>query len=546
MYSSNITIKSFKLRFIHINKMIRLLSSILALFSVTTIYAQQNTIPKLVVGITIDQLRGDYLEHFKQSFGEKGFKRLLSQGVVYNQMSYNFPSLDKASTIATIYTGSVPFYHGIVNDKKISYQDYTEVSSFSDDKFMGNFTSEKLSPLPLKVSTITDELKIASNGKSDVFAFAPDASQALSSGGHAASGAFWIEDFSGRWATTTFYTTHHQFVDQYNRSNESLNVKGNSLLWKPKLPLESYNAFPYTQNLVNFQHNLSTGKNNNYRLLKQTPFINEEVRTMGINAIESISLGKRSYPDFLALTFYAGSFDNALDKNYSIEVQDIYHRLDEDIAQVIEAVDKAVGLENALIFVVSSGYHNEQEVYPKDARFPGGDFRPDRCEALLNMYLMAIYGRENWIKKYHNEQIFFDRKLIEDKKIDFRELQEQAADFLIQFSGVQDVVTSYQMLHGAYNEAIQVYKNGFHRGVTGDLFIELQPGWRVVTEKKLTNHQRVRSNAIIAPAIFFGNHLKPQKVDRIIDATEIAPSVTHRLRIRAPNASSTTILKELL
>jgi predicted AlkP superfamily pyrophosphatase or phosphodiesterase len=525
--------------------MIRFLSSILALFSVTTFYAQQNDIPKLVVGITIDQLRGDYLEHFKKNFGEKGFKRLLNEGVVYNQMVYNFPTPDKASANATIYTGTVPFYHGIVNDMKVSGEDFSEISSFSDSKYMGNFTSEKLSPLPLKVSTITDELKIASNGKSDVFAFSPDASGALISGGHAASGAFWIENYSGRWATTTFYTSYHPFVDQYNRSDQSLNNRINSLVWKPKLPTGSYNAFPYTQNLSSFQHKLGSNKTNRFLLLKQTPFINEEVRVMGIKAIESAAMGTKDYPDFLGLNFYAGNYDDALDKNYSIEIQDTYQRLDEDIAQIIDAVDKAVGLQNAFIFVVSTGYFNEQEVYPTDARLPGGDFKPDRCEALLNMYLMAIYGRENWIKKYYNEQIYFDRKLIEEKKIDYREFQERAADFLIQFSGVQDVVTSYQMLHGAYNEAIQIHKNGFHRDITGDLFIELQPGWRIITTKNPTNHERVRDNSMTSPAIFFGNNLKPQKVNRVIDATEIAPSITHRLRIRAPSASSSKVLQEL-
>ena len=85
----------------------------------------------------------------------------------------------------------------------------------------------------------------------------------------------------------------------------------------------------------------------------------------------------------------------------------------------------------------------------------------------------------------------------------------------------------------------------FNNGITGDLFIELQPGWRIVTEKTPTNHKRIRNNAIESPAIFFGNYLKPQKVDRIIDATEIAPSVTHRLRIRAPNGSTSPVLKEL-
>lgn len=525
--------------------MIRFLSSILTLLSVTTLYAQQNEIPKLVVGITIDQLRGDYLEHFKNNFGEKGFKRLLNEGVVYNQMTYNFPSPDKASANATIYTGAVPFYHGIVNEKKVAGEDFLEVSSFSDSKYMGNFTSERLSPLPLKVSTITDELKIASNGKSDVFAFSPDASGALISGGHAASGAYWIENYSGRWATTTFYTSYHPFIDEYNRSDQSLNTRINKLAWTPKLPIASYQAYPYTQNLSKFNHKLGSNKTNRFFLLKQTPFINEEVRKMGLKAIENEAMGTKEYPDFLALNFYAGNFENALDKNYSIEIQDTYQRLDEDIAHIIDAVDKAVGIENAFIFVVSTGYFNEQEVYPRDARMPGGDFKPDRCKALLNMYLMAIYGRENWIKKYYNEQIYFDKKLIEDKKIDYREFQERAADFLIQFSGVQDVITSYQMLHGAYNEAIQVYKNGFHRDITGDLFIELQPGWRIVSSKKSTNHERVRDNSMAAPAIFFGNNLKPQKVNRVIDASEIAPSITHRLRIRAPNASSSKVLEEL-
>lgn len=526
--------------------MIRFLSSIIAIFSVTSIYSQQPTIPKLVVGITIDQLRGDYLELFKKNFGEKGFKRLMSQGVVYNQMVYSFPNPDKASAISTIYTGAVPFYHGIVGEKKISENDFTEISSFTDNKFMGNFTSEKLSPLPLKVSTITDELKIASNGKSDVFAFTPDAVGALASGGHAASGAFWIEDFSGKWATTTFYTTYHPFVDQYNRSSESLNTRINNLIWKPMLPFDTYDAFPYTQNLYSFRHKVAKNDLNSFQLLKQTPYINEEIKTMGLKAIKTKALGQRNYPDFLALNFYAGNYENALDKNYSIEIQDTYYRLDQDIAQIIDAVDEAVGLENAFIFVVSTGYFDEQEVYPKDARMPGGDFKPERCQALLNMYLMAIYGNENWIKKYNNEQIYFDRKLIEEKKIDFREMQERSANFLIQFSGVQDVFTSYQMLHEAYNEVTQTYKNGFHRDISGDLFIELQPGWRVVTPKNPTNHKRIRENAIVAPAFFFGNSLKPQIIDRVIDATEIAPSVSHRLRIRAPNASKKNVLKEIL
>lgn len=523
----------------------KLISSLVALFSVVAICGQNASpeTPKLVVGVVIDQLRGDYLELFKHNFGEKGFKRLLKEGLVYDNVSYDFPHPDKASAIATIYTGTNPFFHGIVADKKYDINVSQEIASFSDENFMGNYTNERVSPLPLLVSTLTDELKIASGGSSDVFAFAPDAAQALASGGHAASGCFWIEDFSGKWATSTYYKTKQPIVNKHNRSAESISYKINGITWRPSIAIANYNAFPYTRNLYNFQHYFATNKKDQFRLMKQSPFINTEVREIAEKIVRSASLGTGNYPDFLALTFYAGNYENALDKNYSIEIQDTYYKLDQELAALLETIDKSVGLKNTLLFVVSSGYFNEHEVHPEGLTFAGGDFRPDRCQALLNMYLMAIYGKEQWIKKYYNQQFFFDQKLIENKKIDIEEFQRKAAEFLVQFAGVQDVITSHQLLHGAFNQRIKKYHNGFHKNISGDLILELQPGWRVLSESEKSNP--IRNNAILSPAIFFGNHIKPERVERTIDATEIAPSVAYRLRIRAPNASEQGVLKEL-
>lgn len=524
----------------------KVLSSIVALFSITTLYAQSPSgeVPKLVVGITIDQLRGDYLEMFRHTFGNKGFNRLLNNGLVYSNVTYNFPNLDKASTIATIYTGANPSYHGITADKKYAVESDSEISSFTDNKYLGNFTNAKLSPLPIKVSTIADELKIASGGQSDIFAFAPDASQALASGGHAASGAYWIEDYSGKWATTTFFKNKQPVVDQHNRNSESLSYTIGSITWRPAIDIEHYNAFPYTRNRDKFQHYFGVDKKDNIHLFKQSPYVNSEVNSIAIKVLESSSLGKRMNPDYLAVTFYAGNYEKALDKNYSIEIQDTYHRLDQELGRLLDAIESSVGLKHTLIFVVSTGYFNEQEILPEGVVTSGGDFYPDRSKALLNMYLMALYGREQWIKKYYNRQFFFDKKLLEDKKINLAEFQQNAAEFLVQSAGVQDVITSHQMLHGAYDENVQFYRNGYYKGITGDLFLELQPGWRVV-DSQSSAHQRVRNNAVISPAIFFGSDIKPERINRTIEATEIAPSVAYRLRIRAPNAAKGEILKEL-
>jgi hypothetical protein len=133
--------------------MFRIITSIVAFFSITAIFAQNPTgeVPKLVVGITIDQLRGDYLEMFKSTFGNKGFNRLLNNGLVYKNVNYDFPYLDKASTITSIFTGANPSYHGITAEKKFLLANNIEISSFHDDNYLGNFTTEKLSPLSIKV-----------------------------------------------------------------------------------------------------------------------------------------------------------------------------------------------------------------------------------------------------------------------------------------------------------------------------------------------------------------------------------------------------------
>ncbi|MEN6589060.1 MAG: alkaline phosphatase family protein [Proteiniphilum sp.] len=526
--------------------MIRILSSLVAFFSITTLGAQHpaGEVPRLVVGITIDQLRGDYLEMFRHTFGAKGFNRLLSNGLVYSNVHYDFPSLDKASAITTIFTGANPSYHGITAENKYSVALNREESSFFDDNYLGNFTTDKRSPLPIKVSTIADELEVASGGQSDIYAFAPDASQALASGGHAASGAYWIEDVTGKWATTTFYRNKQPVVDQHNRSGQSLTNAIGSITWRPALDIGQYNAFPYTKNRYNFQHYFGIDKKDNIRLFKQSPYVNKEVTDIAIKVLASGSLGKRMNPDYLALTFYAGNYEKALDRNYSVEIQDTYYRLDQDLGRLLDAIETTVGLKNTLIFVVSTGYFNEQEILPEGMVSSGGDFHPERSQALLNMYLMALYGREQWIKKYYNRQIFFDRKLLEDKKIDLAEFQQKAAEFLVQSAGVQDVITSHQMLHGAYNQHVQYYRNGYYKGISGDLFLELQPGWQVI-EPQSPDSYRVRNNAVVSPVIFFGNDIKPQKIEKTIHATEIAPSVSYRLRIRAPNAASGEILKEL-
>jgi len=524
--------------------MIRLITSLVAILTVTTVNSQATLkeTPKMVIGITIDQLRGDYLEMFQNNFTEKGFKRLLNGGLVYQNIAFDFPNINAPAAIATIYTGANPAFHGITGYRKFNVNRGLETSIFEDDEFIGNYTQDKLSPKALKVSTIADELKLASQGFSSAYAFAPNAEEALASIGNAANCAYWINDSNGKWATTTYYRDYHWSVDTENRNGAYSNSVG-SLVWKPLLSAGQYNAFPYTFNGNSFQHFFD-----NYQQVKKSPLTNENTGNIGVTLAEKTDMGKDSYPDFLALTFYLGNYPKSLDKNYSIEIQDAYVRMDRTIEQLLDRIDKTFGLSNTLIFVTSTGYYNADEVYPDGVKMPGGVFYINRCEALLNMYLMAIYGKEQWVEKIYDNQVFLNRKLIETKNINLAEIQNKAAEFIVQFTGIQDAATSYQIMTNKANDNMVRFKNIFNKDVSGDIFIDIQPGFKIVNEHDKTNvsEKRVRETAIVAPVIFFGNNIKPEKVKRTIKATEIAPTVSHILRIRAPNASRSQVLPEFM
>jgi hypothetical protein len=530
--------------------MIRIITSLVAVLTITSVQAQSSLqeTPKLVIGITIDQLRGDYLELFQNTFTERGFKRLLNGGLVYQNVKFDFPYLDDASAIATIYTGTTPFYHGIVGSKKYLASRQQLVSTFSDPAFLGNYTQDKVSPLALKTSTITDELKVSSSGNSDVYSFAPQIDQALITAGQRGNTAFWIDDYTGKWASTTYYKNFYWTVDQENRSGADFSIKAWTMYWSPLLSTSEYRAFPF---IPGDKRAFSHGTGNNketYIRAKKMPAVNENVRTSAMTLLTKSELGKRISPDFLSLTFYAGNYQNVSD--YSIEIQDIYARLDREIEKLLDEIDRVVGLKHTLIFVTSTGYYNytESDYAEANSNLPDNKFHINRCEALLNMYLMAIYGRDNkWVEKFYNGQIYLNQELIKSKNISLQEIQDKAAEFVSEFTGVQAVYTSHQLRHGQWNPVMEYYRNGYTKETAGDIFVEIQPGYKIVNEQDNSFKERqVRNNAIVCPVIFFGNNIKPAKVKRTIKATEIAPTVSYIMRIRSPNAAKEQPLSELL
>ena len=513
---------------------------IFSLVAISALSQSNNERPTLIVGITIDQLRNDYLELLQDKFGNDGFKRLMREGVYIENAVFNVSSLDKVSASAILYTGTTPNINGISG--ATLYKDGKIEETLHDPKYIGNTTDATYSPMALKVSTISDEVRMDNNGIGYVYSVAPDAQQAIIIAGHAANGAFWINDDNGKWASSTFYKEFPAAVQNRNFIRQ-LSSRIDTLKWTPLLKTEEYRDIALHRTFYPFKYTFDG--ENRYQKFKKSALVNEEVTSVAISCIEELRLGRRAAVDMINVAYTAEPYSYAIDSDNRIELQDKYLRLDRELAKLFASIDKAVG-RNAFIFVSSTGYFDN--TYATEPRFniPTGEFSPKRAVSLLNMYLMALYGQQtNWVKGYYNHQIYLNRKAIEDAKLDLGTIQEKAAEFVQEFSGIQYVTSNKSLLTGDWNEGSAKFRYGTHHLRRGDLIIELQPGWKVNLENPREKVKIIRNNAVITPLIFMGNGLKPQHVYREVKATEVAPSVTHILRIRSPNASQNLPLREL-
>lgn len=424
--------------------------------------------PRLVVSITIDQLRTDYLETYAPLYGEEGLRRLLTEGKVFTNGAYNFTPVDRASAIASLYTGTVPYYHGITAYEWLDKETLRPQNCVRDQKI-------GYSPQFLGTSTISDELKMATNGVAKVFAFAPTPDAAILSAGHAADCAAWID--KGKWHTTTYYRPLNQWISGYSR------------LYQPDAD------------------------------------VNKSVTDIALNCIEQAGIGNDDKTDLLSLTYEAGA------------QMESYIELDRTIAMLLNGIERQVTRDRVL-FVITGTTSREEEEEGNQERFriPTGTFYINRTANLLNMYLGAVYGSAKYVEFCHKNQIYFNHQLLRQKNIQIGEISNRSQEFLLQISGVRNVYTANQLLTSD-SYLLESIRNGFNVEKCGDLIIDIAPGWKLINEDTLEKSTS-RSAHVPFPIIIYGSGTKAERIQTPVTVDRIAPAIARAIRIRAPNACS--------
>jgi hypothetical protein len=357
------------------------------------------------------------------------------------------------------------------------------------------------SPRQLGTSTLGDELKIASNGVSRVFAFAATPDNAILSAGHAADGAAWIQ--SGQWVISSYYDPVNQWL------------RGFARLYKPIVKQKADAAKKGAKNKKTAAINKSV-----------TIDANASVTDISLECLSNGGMGLDDKPDLLSI-------------GYSVTPNmEGYAALDRTISVLVDSISRRFPLDRVLFVLTSTGsarVENEQNNNEK-YRIPTGKFDIQRTANLLNMYLGASFGTAQYVESIYRNQLFLDHKLLERKNINTGDLLRRAQEFIMQLSGVRNVYTANQLITSDSYQLERI-RNGFNVEKCGDLLIDIAPGWELVNESNHTSTTSRVSN-IPFPIIFFGAGVKSQRVQTPVTTDAIAPTIARIIRIRAPNACS--------
>ena len=515
--------------------------------------------PKLVIGIIVSEMRYDYLNRYWDKFSDKGFKKLISTGTVFQNAHHDYLLAESGAGYASIATGTYPDVHGIVSNFWYERLQDNIRYCIRDDKantIGGNYESGKFSPSGLLAMNISDQLKLSNNFSSKVFSLSLDPVAAVISGGHTANAAYWYDDYTGKWITSSFYCDSLPvWLNEFN--SKDLSGTYLSRNWETLLPHEQYinnftkngdekglagvKEFPYDLDKLSMKNK----KERDYSLLKETPFGNTYTKDMAISLIVNEELGKNNQTDWLTISFSAASYAGKDFNQLSVEMQDLYLRLDEDIAHFLTFIDDQVGLKNVFIYLTAENAIANDPAYLLENKMPGGYFNFNSAISLLRTYLNVIFGTGDWVKFYYSQQIYLNRELIEDSRLSLSDFQERTARFMVQFEGVSNALTSENLMTNNYTHGIfEKMQKNYNQERSGDVLLGLSPGWiEKGIERKYSSSFHYDTHV---PLIFYGWKTGRATVARSVSVTDITPTIAILLNISRPPSVQGKIIDELV
>ncbi len=505
--------------------------------------------PKLVVGIVVDQMRWDYLYRYYDRYQEKGFKRLLNEGFSCENTFINYIPTVTAIGHSTVYTGSVPAIHGIAGNDFIIEATGKSMYCTEDTavQTVGSTSHEgEMSPRNLLTSTITDELRLATNFRSKVIGISLKDRGSILPAGHTANAAYWFDDVSGNWITSTYYMNElPAWVKQFN--DKKLAEKYLKQDWNTLYDIKTYVQSSADDNKYEGKYEGSTTStfpvktsgmfSKSFGIIQTTPYGNTLTLDLAKAAIENEQLGKDVITDFLAVSFSSPDYVGHKFGINAIETEDTYLRLDKDLADLFSYLDTKVGKGSYTVFLTADHGAAHNPSFLIDNKVPAGTWAGGQLLKDLNAALQQKYTANNMVTSFSNSQVHLNNKLIANNKLNEEAIRNDIVQFLRgkpQMAFVADInrIEDAQLPEELKKRVI----NGYNFKRSGPITFILEPGWYSGAPNATgTTHGSWNAYDAHIPLLWMGWGVKHGTTNRTTHMTDIAATLAGLLRIQMPN-----------
>ncbi len=542
-------------------------SIILSLFALITYkacFAQKAKTPKLMVGIVVDQMRYDYLYRFYNKYSNKGFKKLLRKGYHLENTHYNYIPTYTAVGHSSIYTGTTPQNHGIISNSWYDKSVKKNIYCVDDKNYKSigtNGKSGQKSPSRLHTTTITDQLRLSQNLKGKTISIAIKDRSAILPGGHTANAAYWFEGKDlGNWITSSFYM--EKLPDWVVAFNKNGNVdRYSNQVWDTYYPIETYTESISDDNTYEgtfkgeekpvFPHDIRSLKkqNGNYDLIKFTPAGNTITTDFALAAIEGEQLGQtKDQIDFLTVSYSSTDYVGHRYGVDSKEIEDVYIRMDLEIARLLKYLDKNVGKNKYTLFLTADHAVAQTPNYLNSLKIPGGYFEMKKFNEFIRTLSLDQYGSDKIIESFSNYQLFFNTLELKRLKLNSIHVENFFAAELLNFDKVYKTITSHTLRVSEFTKGIySLVQQGYNQKLSGNVFIIPDPSVIGSGNKKTgTTHGSGYSYDTHVPLIFFGNGINQGSSNRYYPIIDITPTLANLLQIEFPNGTTGKVIEEVL
>jgi predicted AlkP superfamily pyrophosphatase or phosphodiesterase len=525
--------------------------------------AQRNDSPKLIVGIVVDQMCYEYLYRYEAKFCESGFKTFIDRGTNCRNTLYNYVPTFTGPGHASIYTGAVPSDHGIVGNEWFDRQSGMVINCVDDNavKPVGTDSQDGLcSPLNLKTYTITDQLKLTyPNAK--VISMSIKDRGAILPGGHLSDGTYWYDYATGKFVTSSFFESAlPSWVDELNSEGQVDHYM--SQTWNTLLDIGAYGesgpdnspyeviypgktspTFPYDLKQMS-----AVGKK--YQLFTSTPFANTLLTELAIRSIDPESLGKDLQTDFLCVSYSTPDIAGHAFGPYSVELEDIYIRLDLELGRLLKTLEEKVGKDQFVVFLTADHAVVPVPQYLTDKKLPGGYLYLNEHLSALEMDVQKRFNTDLVVAE-ENQNIYLDHKRIDSLNIDREEVAEFVSGHIKTWPGVKASYTYAQLeIPGADDAWRDMIRKGYHPAESGDVIFILEPGYLLKTAETSSSHKGTSHGSAFnydthVPLLWYGKGIPKKEIIRPIVITDISATLTHMLYLQRSGAMTGEPIQEL-